>query len=189
MTTPRERFVAATRTLMTERGYAATGLADIVAAGGGARGSLYHFFPGGKEELAAEAVSLGGRAMTVAIKTAFEQATTAAEGVRGLAEMLAWQLEGSDFRQGCPVATVTLERAAESNLIQEAAAMCFRTWLERIAARLVGEGRDRDEAQRLATLVVAGLEGALIMARGLRDTTPIVAVGNQLAALIGEEKA
>src|SRR5690242_20447853 len=63
----RERMVRAAVELFRERGYAATSFGDVLARSGAPRGSIYHHFPGGKEELAAEALSRYTAASTRAL--------------------------------------------------------------------------------------------------------------------------
>ena len=178
--------------LMQRQGYAATGLLEITEESQAPKGSLYHYFPGGKEQLAAEAVGRGGRAMSSVLKATLDSTTNLANGFERLAEMLALNLERSDFYEGCPVATVTLETASGSEAIQEASAECFRAWQTRIETRLVEQGHPPDVAAMRATLLISAFEGALIMARAERDVAPLrrtaQALRPLLAPVTGEDR-
>lgn len=183
----RERIVQTAALLFRERGYAATGLNRIVDESGGPRGSIYHYFPGGKQELAAEAVAYGGRWMSDVIEKALARSRTAGEAVESIARSMARNLERSRFRHGCPIATTALEEAAESDLIHRAVQTSFRAWQDRLATRLVDDGYEANEADELALFAVASLEGALVVARGLRDAGPVLVAGTRLKELVDAE--
>jgi Bacterial regulatory proteins, tetR family len=65
----RETILTATAELMRRKGYGAVGMKDIVAAGGVPIGSLYHHFPGGKVQIAREALIMSGIAYGMLIPT------------------------------------------------------------------------------------------------------------------------
>ncbi|MBA3809468.1 MAG: TetR/AcrR family transcriptional regulator [Solirubrobacterales bacterium] len=180
----RERFIATTARLLQRQGYAATGLSEIVAASGAPKGSLYFHFPGGKEELAAAAIASAGAQLRDAIATVFASADDVAAAIAGLIDALAAGLAASDYRGGCPIATVALERAGDSPLLRERTAQAFDSWLDAIAARLRAGGLSRARAERRALLVLSAIEGALILARAGRDPGPLQAVREELAELL-----
>ena len=95
-------------------------------------------------------------------------------------------LTDSDFRAGCPVLAVAVEAGDPDTAADVVAhtAAAFDRWRRLISARLVSEGVARTEASELATLVIAGLEGALAMARAERDLAPMDAVHRQLRRLL-----
>src|SRR6185437_4349017 len=107
----RKAFLDATGVLLRRQGYAATGLSEIVERSGAPRGSLYFHFPGGKEELAVAAMERTGEQLRRAIATLMTAPGGAGEAVSGLIGALAAGLAASDYRDGCPIATVTLETA------------------------------------------------------------------------------
>ena len=100
-----------------------------------------------------------------------------------LIEALAAGLEQSGFADGCPIATVALETAGDSEPMRAAARAAFDSWLEVLSERLIGTGLDPAGADQRALLVLAAIEGALILARARRDVSPLVAVSSQLRSL------
>jgi TetR/AcrR family transcriptional repressor of lmrAB and yxaGH operons len=180
----RERFLDAAADLFQRQGYAATGLNEITARGGAPKGSLYFHFPGGKEQLGAEALTLAGERFEGAIRAVVGAAPDAPAAVRALAAAMSSGLEASDFQLGCPVATTALEAATGSPSIAAAADGAFGSWLEAIAERLREDGRSERDARSLATLILSALEGALILARAAHSTEPIKLVGAQLATMV-----
>lgn len=179
----RARIAAATSQLLRRRGYAATGLNEVVTASRAPKGSLYHYFPGGKEQLACEAIERSGEVVSKTIEAVLAASRTMDAALRTFARLLAENLERSDFRDGCPVGTTTLEMAAESDPLQASCRGSFQGWAQVIAARLGEEGREEDAARRLAVLILSAYEGALMMARALKDVGPLYEVTEELIEL------
>lgn len=180
----RERMVTSAALLIRERGARPTAIGDVLAHSGAPRGSAYHYFPGGRIQLLCEAVDYASDFVTDAIghaKTGVAMLDTAVRFYRdGLLE--------TDYRAGCPVLAVAVEAgdpAAGAEPIDHAAA-AFDRWRELITTRLVGDGVPRKRAGELAALVLAALEGALVMARAGRDVAVLDAVHRQLRVLLKE---
>lgn len=183
----RSRITGTAAELMRRRGYHATGLAEVVARSGAPRGSLYHYFPGGKEQLASEVVAGGAKVVTELITATFAANPDLAGVLRTFAEALAANLARSGFRDGCPVATITLDAASDSPLIGESCAAGFTEWRDTIAAELGRRGFAAGEAAKAATLVLSAFEGALLMARATRSVQPLHDVADTLAARLTPE--
>jgi TetR/AcrR family transcriptional repressor of lmrAB and yxaGH operons len=180
----REAFVSSTAKLLRRQGYAATGLNEIVARSGAPRGSLYFHFPGGKQELALAAMEHSGEQLRGAIAATMASPGGAARTVGGLIDALAAGLEASGYRDGCPIATVTLETAAGSEPVRLTAERVFSSWLSELESALVAEGAEPEAARRRAMLVLAAAEGGLLLARAQRDTAPLTAVRDELQTLL-----
>jgi TetR/AcrR family transcriptional repressor of lmrAB and yxaGH operons len=169
--------------LLQRQGYHATGLRQLLAESAAPRGSLYFHFPGGKEQIASEAVREEGERVARAIRATLAANPDPAEGVRASGRVLGEILRRSDFRDGCPVATVALEAAAGSPRIREACDASFRAWEAPLRDHLRAVGFGAERAEGLATLVLAALEGGLVLARARRDVEPLARVVDELAAL------
>ncbi len=172
--------MTATQELLRRRGYAASGLTEIVARSGAPKGSLYFHFPGGKEELAIAAMERSAGQLRDAMAAILDSSEDLEAGIGRLIEALAAGLEQSGFADGCPIATVALETTADSEPMRAAAGAAFDSWLEVLSERLVATGLDRAEAEQRALLVLAAIEGGLILARARRDVSPLLAVSSQL---------
>lgn len=162
-TDTRERVLRTASQLFRTQGYHATGLNQVLAEGGAPKGSLYFHFPGGKEQLAVESLKLSAEEFRVELRDA---------GSLGAAlEILGRRLVESDFREGCPIATVALDAASESPAIREACAEAYEGWERLIAEYLTRAGIPQPEA--MATVILAAVEGALLLSRTRRDLTPL----------------
>lgn len=172
-TTARDDAIASAADLFRRQGYAATGLEEVLAASGAPKGSFYHHFPGGKEELAVAALAFSGAGVRGLLDRAASQAPTPGALVTAIAAKQAKDLLDSGYQLGCPVATVALELAGSSEVFAAASSAAFGSWMVPLAARLEAAGRQPAQARRLARWALAGLEGALLLARADRDATVV----------------
>jgi AcrR family transcriptional regulator len=159
--------------LFRQQGYHGTALQDILAAGGAPRGSLYFHFPKGKEEIGAGALSLASEAVRQAIVQAAEKSDSAESFLVRIVRAMAADLERSDYREGCPIATTALETAAQSEVLGAATRTAFQKWELEIKRGLFRFGLTSGDADLVATMVLSQLEGALLLARTYRSLAPI----------------
>ncbi|MEU9056026.1 TetR/AcrR family transcriptional regulator [Streptomyces sp. NPDC048384] len=183
---PRERMVFSAAQLIRRDGVAATGMREVAVHAGAPRGSLQHYFPGGKEQLVNEAVGWAGRYAgnrVARFLAALDEPTPS-----GLfAEMVGqWtdEYEAAGFAGGCPVAAATVDWAESSESTREAVAAAFGTWTGPVAEALVDMGVPRERAGSLATLMISALEGAILMARAERDVRALTTVARELGPLL-----
>jgi AcrR family transcriptional regulator len=178
------KTLAAAARLFRQQGYHGTALHDILAAGGSPRGSLYFHFPGGKEEIGEAALTLAGEAVRQAIAHAAETSESAEMFVTRIARGMAADLEKSDFREGCPIATTALETSAQSDALGAATRGAFEKWENEIRRGLERFGMISDRADLTATLVLSQLEGALLLARTYRSLAPMQRAEQALKLLV-----
>ena len=179
----RSRMVVTTAKLLQRQGYHGTGLNQIVAVADAPKGSIYFHFPGGKEQLTAEAIAQSATYLDgVLQRHAADSAVDALDSY--LAGMAAW-LEHTDFREGCPIATVALEVGATSAMIGDACAAAFDRLIERVAGWIEADGFTREAAYDRAFVVYTAIEGALVFAKVKRSIDPINRLRAALPELIG----
>ncbi len=182
----RERLLEGAGRLLAERGYAGMELRDVAERGSAPRGSIYHHFPGGKAQLAAEAAEVDGRRVRKAI-----EASIAARGLKatlaGFGEMFRRRAADHPELIGCPVAAAALARP-EDPALAAAATAAFQSWEDAIAAALEAEGVAAGQAANFAGLVVSTIEGALVRTRAAGDHAPldsaVEGLGQALDALL-----
>ena len=181
----RQRLISAAARLLQRRGMAATGLHEVLETAGAPRGSLYHHFPGGKNELAAAAIRHSGERISSVMEAALASAPGTPAAIRQFAAFYDSALSASGYRDGCPVATTALEAAALGAAeVEEACAAAFTSWESLVAARLVADGHPQNEAENLAAFVVASLEGALLLARVRHSARPLYLTADYLEPLL-----
>lgn len=169
--------------LIREHGARATSLDRVLAHSGAPRGSLYHHFPGGRAQLLDESTAYAARHVERLIETmsaAPEPMTT----IDAFLAMWRRQLVESDFRHGCPVLAVAVEHDETAPETLATAGAAFEAWRARLAEVLVTHGVDPARARRLAGLVIASVEGAVVMCRAERSIAPLDDVGRELRDLL-----
>ena len=174
----RERMVRSAALLIRERGARATSLDAVLAHSGAPRGSIYHHFPGGREQLLREATEYAGRY----VERRLGSADDPLEALDRLYDEYCENLVASDFRAGCPVVAV----AVESELRDDAQA-AFDRWRRALARGFEREGIDRERADELGVMTVASFEGALILARAYRDLEPLELARRETRELVQAE--
>ncbi|MDX6230386.1 MAG: hypothetical protein QOI76_3776 [Frankiales bacterium] len=178
----RERMVASAASLIGSRGVSATSFSDVLADSGAPRGSIYHHFPAGKQQLAEEAVRwTSGRLL--AYQTGFTGSTP-----RGVLERFIgmWRgvVLGSDATGGCVVAGVAVDTSAREPALLDVVRETFRAWTDLLTTQLEATGVPADAAGNIATATLAGMEGALILCRAQGDVAPLDQVADQLYRLL-----
>ncbi len=179
----RDAIVQAAAGLFRRQGYAATGLAEIVTQSGAPTGSVYHYFPGGKAQIGAAAVTLAGKVVTDTLTELLTEAGGPSALIRLYAARLAgWMRDGS-WSQGCPIATVLLETAPGDAGMTKAGEDAFAAWAGVLETALAAAGSPPSRAGRLARVAIATLEGALIQARVARSGVPLTEAAEEIAGL------
>lgn len=184
----RQPIIDACVTLFRRRGYAATGLNDIVDASGAPKGSLYHYFPEGKASIAVAAVEETGFRVAATLRDLAASTQSTGELLRAHAELLGKWMAKSGFRDGCPMTTVLLELAPENRAVADAGRRAYATRLEILRDKLIEDGHPEPRAVRLASLCTSALQGALIEARVQRSAKPLQVAAAELADMLGKSE-
>ncbi|WP_330331158.1 TetR/AcrR family transcriptional regulator [Streptomyces sp. NBC_00536] len=180
----RDRLVRAASRLMQHGGYENTPVKQLVQEAGATLGSLYHFFPGGKPELAVAAIKFGDREFAELLRAGLAAEPGAAEAVEAVAVLLAEALRTSAWADGCPVTVTALETLGRLPDVQEACAQAFDHWRTLVAAKLLACGVPEEEARDLAMMVISTLEGAELTSQVAQSPTPLLVAGRHLARLV-----
>lgn len=172
----KENLVRTAMRLFRRQGYAATGLQQILHDSGAPRGSLYHYFPAGKESLGEAAIDLAGEKILELLTELAAKHREPRSFLRAYCRVMADWMQESEFRSGCPIATVLLETAPASPAITAAGERAFDAWGAVIADVLARDGLSARAAKSEAQLIIGAMEGALILARVRQSTRPILDV-------------
>lgn len=177
-------MIVTTAELLELQGYHATGLNQVTKESATPKGSLYFHFPGGKEELAAEAILMAGAEIREKIEVTLNSADQVGEAISAFVLMLARELNDSDFRKGCPVATVAMETSATNERLRQTCEQVYLSWFALVEQRLISAEFSTAEAKAWTTLVWAAVEGSLLLSRTYRSTEPLETVAAQLKNLL-----
>ena len=180
----RRRIITATNELFRRYGYNGTSLSQVATTAPATIGSIYHFFPGGKEALAASVIESTGvvyRELFEAIVAEADDVTSAfVDFFAGAASVLV----ETDFIDPCPIGTVAREVASTSDQVRTAAEVAFDSWIRSATDTLVTAGIEPGHAADLATLFVTTTEGCFVLCRTKRSTEPLAAVARLVAPLV-----
>lgn len=159
----KQRMVEAAAALLQTRGLAATSFTDVIEASGAARGAIYHHFPGGKTELARDAVAWTGRRVRAefAAIDAQEADAVVAAFLALVRPVAARAAEG----MSCAVAAVTVESAQLDPQLTDAVGDVLKSWVSELESQLRRTGASEAASRTVATLMITFLEGAQVLCR------------------------
>jgi len=178
----RAELVAATGRLLRRRGYAGTTVSDFLDAAGAANGSMYHHFPGGKEELAGAAIEAAAEQVEAALRSAFAATDDVVVAAQRSIDAMIAALE-ADPRDGCPIAPTALDAAGISEPLRIAAAGAFARW-SGVFEQALARTRDTDTAAVQARVLLSAIEGALLLDRTSHGTQHLKALRAAVPALL-----
>ncbi|MEU9808801.1 TetR/AcrR family transcriptional regulator [Mycobacterium sp. NPDC050853] len=179
----RDRIVDATCELFRRQGMTGTGLKQIAQSAGAPFGSIYHFFPGGKAQLADEAIRTSGAMYRDLVLAIFDEVgPDLPSTIRAAFAAAADNLIATDYADACPIATIALEVASTNETLRLATADVFTDWIDRGAERIAGSGLPHEVCRSLILGFITSLEGAFVLSRALRSPEPLRAAGATVSA-------
>ncbi|WP_329083760.1 MULTISPECIES: TetR/AcrR family transcriptional regulator [unclassified Streptosporangium] len=184
-TSTRDRIVIAASRLLQRQGYVGTGIKQIAKEAQATLGSVYHFFPDGKEAVAVAAIKHGDQEFAAVLREALDSRQDPGAAVEACARQLATSLRESGWTDGCPITAAALETLGTDSEIQQVCAAALRSWEGLVYDKLLRSGFRAEDARDLATTIISTLEGAEVTAQVRRSEEPLRAAGRQLARLVG----
>jgi TetR/AcrR family transcriptional repressor of lmrAB and yxaGH operons len=184
MTSTRDELIQKMCELLELQGYYGTGLNQIIRESGAPRGSLYYHFPGGKEELAAHALEKMGEVVLERIRKSLAAIDDPVEAVRRFILEVAVNVERSGFSMGGPITTVAMETAASSENLRQICDGIYARWREAFAEKLIASGVASATANSLASVIIASIEGSVILCRTGQTCEPMQHAAQQIAYLV-----
>jgi AcrR family transcriptional regulator len=184
VTTTRVRILDASGELLRRQGLAGTGVKQILARAEAPYGSLYHHFPGGKDELAAETIRRAGQHYLLLVADEILRHPDLVTGIRESFRAAGRTLVETGYADACPIETVALEVASTNEPLRIATAEVFESWFAALDALLVQHGVGPARAHEVSMVVIAALEGAFVLARAARTTAPLDACADAMAGLV-----
>ena len=180
----RQRILSTTAALLEQQGYAATGLKQILQESGTPKGSLYHYFPDGKESLAVEAITQRMIEMADHARQLLSQVDDPAEAIHVLIHHLAEMTQQHACGKGAPIAAVALEASNSSEPLRQACAAGYDGLQAVLAAKLVMGGYSAENAIKLASIINASIEGATILVRTNQNATVLFHVADAMKIVV-----
>jgi AcrR family transcriptional regulator len=178
----RARMVESAAMLIRERGIHGVGLREVVAHSGGPRGSLGRYFPGGKTQLMTEAIDLALADVFVELERTLSEAETLPGAIGEIVAPWRYLLVEHDFALGCPLAATVVDAVAANPDLRVHVGELLARYQATVASIYVKFGDTPARAAEQSTVLLAALEGALILARARRNTEPLDTVERHFAS-------
>jgi len=185
---PRERMVRSAGQLIRRKGVSGTGMREIVAEADAPRGSLQHYFPGGKEEIVSDALLWMGGVAARRVQRAVSEIQPRTPSALLVSIVDAWRtdLTNEDFSAGCPLVAAAADSATTSEHLRSVLQRAFEDWITPLSEGLIVLGVPPERSEGLAVVIISALEGAIILARIRRDLTPFNALVSELGPLLDD---
>ncbi|MDX1614360.1 MAG: TetR/AcrR family transcriptional regulator [Candidatus Promineifilaceae bacterium] len=183
----RDEIIEATCQLLEAQGFHGTGLNQILAESEAPKGSLYHYFPGGKEELTAAAVERSGHAVAARIRQGLEPINDPAETIPEFIRKIAWGVEVSGFQAGGPLTMVAMETVTSSQHLNQTCRSAYQRLQGAFQERLEAGGLSAGRAAELAQFITAAIEGGIILSRTYHTGDPLRRVAEELGRVLKVE--
>jgi TetR/AcrR family transcriptional repressor of lmrAB and yxaGH operons len=183
----RERMVRSAASLIRSRGLNATSFSEVLADSGAPRGSIYHNFPEGKEQLAEDAIRWTSERVLAHLRAG--DAVTGSDVLKRFIAMWRQVVVTSGGSAGCVVAGVAIDTDAREAGQIDVVRSTFRSWLRLLAEQLEAVGVPSERAAPIALATLAGMEGALILCRAEGNAKPLDTVAEELMRLLPSETA
>jgi TetR/AcrR family transcriptional regulator, lmrAB and yxaGH operons repressor len=177
----RASMIRSAAALFGSRGLSATSFSDVLAASGAPRGSIYHHFPGGKKQLAEDAIGWTSEQVLAHLRAC--PASTPSGVLAWFIDLWRQSAQASGGSSGCPVAGIAIDTGAAGDLIGAAHA-AFSDWTALLAGKLRDTGVPAHRAWPIATATLAAMEGALILCRAERSSQPLETTAEELMRLL-----
>ncbi|MCC5814054.1 MAG: TetR/AcrR family transcriptional regulator, partial [Leptospira sp.] len=159
----RKRVVITGGNLLTRQGYHGTGINQIVEESQTPKGSLYHNFPSGKDQIVIESLIYSTGEWFEKLDSILNKASNPSDAIIKICKFLADDLAKSNWENGCPIATVTLEVASQKPAIQEISQKHWKRWEEKIHNYLK-DNKVKSTSPELVNLIITSIEGSLLLA-------------------------
>ena len=175
----RVSMISSAAALIGARGLSGTSFSDVLADSGAPRGSIYHHFPGGKKQLAADVIEWTSGQILGYLREC--PADTPAGVLAWFVDLWRQSVLASGGCGGCPVAGVAMD--ADDEELTTAARAAFAAWTDLLAAQLEAAGLAAHRAGPVASTALTAMEGALVMCRVQRDSGPLETIAAELMRL------
>jgi TetR/AcrR family transcriptional repressor of lmrAB and yxaGH operons len=180
----REELIKTTANLLQTNGYVGTGLNEIIKKSGAPKGSIYHHFPGGKEQLAVEAINWTKENVTSFIQKQLDLYADPIEAIQQFILDSASRFEENTYFKGVPIAAIVLETSASSEKLREACKDVFDAWHRIFVKKLMRNEYTEEQARKLALTVNSMLQGALVVSLARKDAESLRTVAESIPTLL-----
>lgn len=183
----RDQIIATGIDMFRRKGYHACSWRKLVEKSGAPWGSVYHYFPQGKEQLGVAVIERAAQLGAARIAQSFERQVSVMEGITAVFRACARLLSEDHYQAGCPIAAVALERGSHSPALTSACKAAFESWRQHLSQALEFRGFAREHASSIALVTFVILEGCFVISRAAGSTEAFEAGLASLCLQLGEQ--
>lgn len=187
MSSTREKILKTASELMEKQGYCGTGLNEIIQKSGAPKGSLYYYFPDGKEQLASEAILQAGKTVSDRFRERTSAESNAAQAIHDFLYMVAQRMEETNFYTGSTMTMIAMETVVKSKRINQACQQGYMMLIEAFRDKLLSGGMEATRAGDMAEMIIAAVEGGIILSRTYRDASHLRRIADHIFQMLKGE--
>ncbi|MDN4100357.1 TetR family transcriptional regulator [Bacillus cereus] len=185
----KDKLLSAASKLFRRQGYHATSLSQITKESNAPRGSIYYYFPRGKEQLAEEAIKRTGENIKKYIENSLASHEDAASAIHHhIRKKALGMMEREKETTDISLVAISREVWASSEILRQACEKVYEDWIQVYANKLMSSGYDPEEAQQLGVAIQAWIEGAYALSLSKNNISPMFTVGEQVLNLLNKNK-
>lgn len=188
MSTAREKILQTASELMEKQGYHGTGLNEIIQKSGAPKGSLYYYFPEGKEQLASEAILRAGQTISDRFRDKTVDEPDPAQAIHDYLYMIAKRMEETKFYTGSTMTMIAMETVTESKRINKACQQGYVMLIGAFKGKLLSGGMDESKASDMAEMIIAAVEGGIILSRTYHDANHLRRIADHIFRMLKANK-
>jgi TetR/AcrR family transcriptional repressor of lmrAB and yxaGH operons len=188
MSTAREKILQTASELMEKQGYHGTGLNEIIQKSGAPKGSLYYYFPEGKEQLASEAILRAGQIVSERFRAKTADEPDPAKAIHDFLYMIAKRMEETKFYTGSTLTMIAMETVTESKRINTACQEGYAMLIGAFKDKLLSGGMEDSKASDMAEMIIAAVEGGIILSRTYQDANHLRRIADHIFQMLKANK-
>lgn len=181
----KDKYIPKLLQLFQDYGYDGATLTKISEATGLGKASLYHHFPGGKDEMVEAILDYLDQVTEEHIVQVLRSEGDTQGRCKNMCDRISKLFEGG--KQPCLFAVLLM--GSSRNMFHDKVEILLRRWIDAIAEVLIAEGVNKTVAIQRGEDAVLAIEGALILSQGLNDFTPFERVISQLPQQLCQDLA
>ncbi|MFJ5770904.1 TetR/AcrR family transcriptional regulator [Psychrobacillus sp. NPDC093180] len=170
--------------LFQQKGYKGVGLNEIIKACNISKGSLYHHFPNGKEELLIACLQMLNEEITKDIVEIFERYSTTREAAEAMISKLVENFEAEGTLTGYTFSSIVSEMASLSEPVRNACAQLYQKIQAIYMEKLLADGFPKDKANAIALMMTASIEGAMLLCLTQKEAEPLKIISQLLPKML-----
>ncbi len=175
-------------TLFQQKGYKSVGITEILKACKISKGSFYHHFPNGKEELLIACLHSMNEAITTDMEDIFNRYQTTQDATQGMIEKLIADFERDGTITGYTFSSIVREMASLSEPVRNACSLLYTNIQEICLKKLVADGFSKETAKSIALMMTASIEGGIMLCLAQKSSNPLKIISQLLPKLMKESE-